>query len=72
MPKYFCSEINTLIWKFWWGFPQDKNHNLSFLSWNNICSPKALGALGLRSMEFQNNSLLATLGWKMTTNQPLL
>jgi hypothetical protein len=72
LPKYFCSEINTLIRKFWWGFPQDKNHNLSFLSWDNICSPKALGGLGLHSMEFQNSSLLAGLGWKMTTNQPLL
>jgi hypothetical protein len=72
LPKYFCSEINTLIQKFWWGFPQEKNHKLSFLSWDNICSPKASGGLGLRSIEFQNSSLLARLGWKMTTNQPLL
>jgi hypothetical protein len=72
LPKYFWLEINTLIRKFWWGFPQDKNHNLSFLSWDNICSPKALGGLGLRSMEFHNSSLLARLSWKMTTNQPLL
>lgn len=72
LPKYFCLEINTLIHKFWWGFPQGKNHNLSFLSWDNICSSKALSGLGLRSIEFQNSSLLVRLGWKMITNQPLL
>jgi hypothetical protein len=54
------------------GSPQDKNHILSFLSWDNICSPKALGGLGPRSMEFHNSFLLARIGWKMTPNQPLL
>jgi hypothetical protein len=33
---------------------------------------EGLSGLGLRSMEFQISSLLARLGWKMTTNQPLL
>jgi hypothetical protein len=33
--------------------------------------PKALGGLGIRSMESLNNSLLARLGWKMTSNQSL-
>jgi hypothetical protein len=42
------------------------------LSWESICKPKALGGLGIRSMEFLNNSLLARLGWKMTINKPLL
>jgi hypothetical protein len=72
LPKSLCSDINNGLRKFWWGFPQDKKHNLSFLSWKSICQPKALGGLGIRSMEFLNNSLLARLGWKMTTNQPLL
>ncbi|XP_059451121.1 uncharacterized protein LOC132181912 [Corylus avellana] len=71
LPKSLCSNINAGLRKFWWGFPQDKKHNLSFLSWENICKPKVLGGLGIRSMEFLNNSLLARLGWKMTINQPL-
>jgi hypothetical protein len=72
LPKSFCEVINSGLRKFWWGFPQEKKHNLSLLAWNNICQPKALGGLGLRSMEFLNNSLLARLGWKLTSNQPLL
>ncbi|GLT71627.1 hypothetical protein SLA2020_436290 [Shorea laevis] len=72
LPKSVCSDINSMLRKFWWGFPQEKKHCLSFLSWNNICQPKLLGGLGLRSMESQNTSLLARLGWKLTSNQPLL
>jgi hypothetical protein len=72
LPKNFCSEINSILRKFWWGFPQDKKHNLSFLSWDCICQPKALGGLGICSMEFINNSLLARLGWKLVSDAPLL
>jgi hypothetical protein len=37
LPKSLCSDINNGLRKFWWGFPQDKKHNLSFLSWKSIC-----------------------------------
>jgi hypothetical protein len=30
--KNFCYDINSMLRKFWWGFPQDKKHNLSLLS----------------------------------------
>lgn len=66
LPKSFCHK------KFWWGFPQSKKLNLSLLTWDNICKHKPLGGLSPRSMEFHNKSLLARLGWKMITNQPLL
>jgi hypothetical protein len=69
LPKSLCSAINTGIRKFWWGYPQDKKHCLSLLSWQNICKPKALGGLGIHSMESLNNTLLARLGWKLTSNQ---
>jgi hypothetical protein len=72
LSKKFCSEINLILRKFWWGFPQDKKHNLTFLSWDNICQPKDLGGLGICSMEFINNSLLAQLGWKLVLDEPLL
>ncbi|XP_059440565.1 uncharacterized protein LOC132173020 [Corylus avellana] len=72
LPKSFCASINSSIRKFWWGYPQEKKHCLSLLAWDNICKPKSLGGLGIRSMEAINNSLLARLGWKLTSNQPLI
>jgi hypothetical protein len=72
LPKGFCMELNAILRKFWWGFPQNKSHNLTLLAWDNICKPKSLGGLGIRSMDFMNHSLLARLGWKLTSKQPLL
>lgn len=72
LPKGFSLELNAILRKFWWGFPQNKSHNLTFLAWDNICKPKSLGGLGIRSMDFMNQSLLARLGWKLTSKQPLL
>jgi hypothetical protein len=72
LPKSLCASINSSIKKFWWGYPQDKNHCLSLLSWDNICKPKSLDGSGIRTIEVINNSLLARIGWKMTSNQPHL
>jgi hypothetical protein len=72
LPKSMYASINSCIRKFWWGFPQEKNHSLSLLAWGNICKPKSLGGLGIRTMEATNNSLLDRIGWKMTSNQPHL
>jgi hypothetical protein len=72
LSKFFCYDINSMLRKLWWGFPQDKKHNLSLLSWESICQPKALGGLGICSMEYIHNSLLARLGWKLISKEPLL
>jgi hypothetical protein len=72
LPNNLCSSINAGLRKFWWGFSQDKKHSLSFLSWDSICKPKTLGGLGIWSMDSLNKALLARLGWKMVSNQPLL
>jgi hypothetical protein len=71
IPKTLCSAINSGLRKFWWGFPQDKKHSLSLLSWDSNCKPKSLGGLGIRSMASLNKALLARLGWKLVSNQPL-
>ena len=41
LPKSFCGVISSRLRKFWWGFPQDKKHNLSFLARKSICQPKS-------------------------------
>jgi hypothetical protein len=68
--KILCKDIDSE--KFWWGFDPTKKHNLTLLTWNRICSTKTLGGLGIWSMEFQNSSLLAKLGWKLLTKENLL
>jgi hypothetical protein len=71
LPKSFCHNIDSILKKNWWDFPQDKSHNLSLFSWDKIYSPKAVGGLSLRSLEYQNISLLSKLGWNMLHDRGL-
>jgi hypothetical protein len=71
-PKSLCQDLDSASRKFWWGYKDSKSHNLSFLAWHRICSPKSLGGLGIRLMEHHNQALLAKLGWKLLTNADLL
>jgi hypothetical protein len=72
LPKGFCQDLYSILRKFWWGFRQHKNQNLTLLAWDNICKPKSLEGLGIRSMDTMNQSLLAKLGWILTTTQPMI
>lgn len=72
LPKGFCQELNSILRKLWWGFQQENKHNLMFLAGDNICKPKALGGVGIKSMEFMNKAFLARLGWKLASDQPSL
>ena len=71
-PKGFCQDLNSILRKFWWGFPPNKSHNLTLLAWDNICKPKYLGGLGIRSLDTMNLSLLAKLGWNLSIKKPML
>jgi hypothetical protein len=42
-----------------------KTRNLALKSWNSICTPKALGGLGIMSMKNVNLALITKLGWKL-------
>jgi hypothetical protein len=71
-PTNLCKDLDTAARKFWWGFPANKTHNLSLLSWKKICSPKSFGGLGFRLMGEHNSALLAKLGWKILNKENLL
>jgi hypothetical protein len=65
LPKGFCRKLDKVFKNFWWGFPPQKARNLSLKSWHSLCSPKALGGLGLRKMEEVNLGLITKLAWKL-------
>lgn len=52
-PKSFCLDLDVMLRIFWWGFPQEKNKNLTLLSWKSICTPKSIGALELELWSFK-------------------
>jgi hypothetical protein len=51
---------------------EKKKKYITLLSWKSICTPKYVGGLGIRTMEFHNRALLSKLGWQIHSNQDLL
>jgi hypothetical protein len=49
-------------------FPSKKSKNLSLKAWDSICTPKALGGLGVRKMREVNLALITKLSWKLLNN----
>jgi hypothetical protein len=72
LPKGFSHDLNSILRKFWWGFPPNKSHNLTLLAWDNIYKPKSLSGLGIRSLDTMTLSLLGKLGWNLTIKKPML
>ena len=72
LPKSICSQLDRVFKNFWWGFPTLNTLNLSLKSWNSICTPKALGGLGIRRMKDVNLALISKLGWKLLTGSDSL
>lgn len=38
------------------------------MAWDTVCTPKNIGGLGVRSMDYFNNGCLTKLGSKVLTN----
>ena len=68
LPKKVCDKLDSLIRNFWWGFSGEKKHGLYLKSWDSICSPKALGGLGIKKTEDMNQDLVAKLTWEEASN----
>ena len=63
LPKKLCEKLDSLNHNFWWGCSDEKKHGLYLKSWNSICTPKALGGLGIKKTED-----MAKLTWEVASN----
>ena len=68
LPEKVCDKLDYLNCNFWWGFSGEKKHELYLKSWDSICSPKALGGLGIKKIEDMNQDFVAKLTWKEASN----
>jgi hypothetical protein len=63
-----CHQLDKAFKNFWWGFPNNKVHNLSLKSWKSLYLPKYQGGLGFQLMKDVNVALISKIGWKMLSN----
>lgn len=73
LPTYFmssflllksnCQELDSIMRKFWWGFPQEKSRNFVSRVWDALCWPKEVRGLGFRKFYDYNRALISKMGW---------
>ncbi|GMI64817.1 hypothetical protein HRI_000151000 [Hibiscus trionum] len=68
IPASVLKKLNSLMAKFLWGESNEKA-KIHWVGWNQICSSKSAGGLGVVNLEILNKSLLGKWIWRFG-NEP--
>lgn len=71
LPVELCSEIDSMMARFWWGSTPDKK-KISWVAWTKMGNSKKDGGLGFRNLQLFNQALLANQAWKLIQRQESL
>ncbi|WVZ63447.1 hypothetical protein U9M48_013078, partial [Paspalum notatum var. saurae] len=70
-PKNFLQKITSFLRNFWWKGNQSEAENttICFRAWEDICQPKHLGGLGIKSISTVNKSLVTHSAWMIAAQR---
>ncbi|KAK3225933.1 hypothetical protein Dsin_005795 [Dipteronia sinensis] len=64
LPVSVCKDISAMAFKFWWDSREGKRKT-SWISWENLCTPKGNGGMGFKNLSLFNQALLAKQAWRI-------
>ena len=64
LPAKVCDSIDKMIRDFIWGSTEERRR-MHMVRWSIVTLPKELGGLGLYSMKYRNEAILAKLCWRL-------
>ena len=67
VPDTVCDKLDAIIRAFWWAYDLG-TRKLHFINWNEVCTPKSEGGLGLKRFELMNQAMLAKQFWRIAHN----
>ncbi|KAL8141078.1 hypothetical protein V2J09_007099 [Rumex salicifolius] len=66
IPNSMCDKLDRVCRSFIWG-GYSEVRKLHLVAWEDMCLPKRLGGLGIRSMKDANMAMIGKLGWRLLT-----
>ena len=67
LSDFLCRELNSIVSQFWWG-QKNNERKMTWISWENMCTPKVEGETGFKDLKAFNLALLAKQGWRISQN----
>lgn len=67
LTKFLCDDMSKMICRYWWS-QQDKENNMHWVSWEEVCRRKEEGGLRYRDLHLFNLAMLAQQGWRILQN----